>query len=210
MLPYAKIIVLGSPISKSNFKLHNKSGRAILPSNSGQAHDKYALYEEEIAYYARSQNPNVILDEALIAILKVYYKSDKRHPDTANITKSIFDGIEKSGIIVNDAQIRKIVTEEFYDKENPRFELEFYGESQFEVSYVIKERKIPVEKILYTPITSGKVGQNIKKTTTPTKSFDATNKNACEFCKKVITTPNPVKANGGKTLICRPCFTKLF
>ena len=34
----------------------------------------------------------------LIAILKVYYKSEKRHPDTANITKSIFDGIEKSGL----------------------------------------------------------------------------------------------------------------
>lgn len=210
MLPYAKVIVLGSPISKSNFKLHNKNGRAILPSNSGQAHDKYALYEEEIAYYARSQNPNIILDEALIAILKVYYKSDKRHPDTANITKSIFDGIEKSGLIVNDAQIRKIVTEEFYDKENPRFELEFYGESQFEISYTIKERQSPVEKLLYKPITSGKVGQSINKTTKTSKINEENNKSLCEFCKKIITEQNPVKANGGKTLICRPCFTKLF
>ncbi|MGL5354061.1 MAG: RusA family crossover junction endodeoxyribonuclease [Clostridium sp.] len=207
MLPYAKVIVLGSPISKSNFKLHNKSGRAILPSNTGQSHDKYALYEEEIAYYARSQNPNIVLDEALIAILKVYYKSDKRHPDTANITKSIFDGIEKSGLIVNDAQIRKIVTEEFYDKENPRFELEFYGESKFEISYTVKEKEIFHEKILYKPITSGKVGQTKSKTieSNPTNS-----KVLCEFCKKSITESNPIKANGGKTLICRPCFTKLF
>lgn len=210
MLPYAKVIVLGSPISKSNFKLHNKSGRAILPSNTGQAHDKYALYEEEIAYYARSQNPSIILDEALIAILKVYYKSDKRHPDTANITKSIFDGIEKSGLIVNDAQIRKIITEEFYDKENPRFELEFFGESQFELSYTVKERKVPDEKILYKPITTGQVGQNISKTPKSAKTSDTSNKNICEFCNKSITSSNPVKANGGKTLICRPCFTKLF
>lgn len=210
MLPYAKVIVSGSPISKSNFKLHNKSGRAILPSNTGQAHDKYALYEEEIAYYARSQNPDIVLDEALIAILKVYYKSDKRHPDTANITKSIFDGIEKSGLIVNDAQIRKIITEEFYDKENPRFELEFYGESQFELSYTIKEKKIFDEKLLYKPITTRQVGQNINKTTKPSKLSDANNKEICEFCKKSITEPNPVKANGGKTFICRPCFTKLF
>lgn len=210
MLPYAKVIVSGSPISKSNFKLHNKSGRAILPCNTGQAHDKYALYEEEIAYYARSQNPNVILDESLIAILKVYYKSDKRHPDTANITKSIFDGIEKSGLIVNDAQIRKIITEEFYDKENPRFELEFYGESQFEVSYTIKERDLHFEKLLYKPITSGKVGQNINKTTKPYETRDNSNKVICEFCKKSIKETNPIKANGGKTLICTPCFTKLF
>ena len=209
MLPYAKVIVLGSPISKSNFKLHNKNGRAILPYNTGQAHDKYALYEEEIAYYARSQNPNIILDEALIAILKVYYKSDKRHPDTANITKSIFDGIEKSGLIVNDAQIRKIITEEFYDKENPRFELEFYGESQFKISYTIKERLEPVEKLLYKSITSGKVGQNINKPTIASEKNNNT-KLLCEFCKKAITDSSHIKANGGKTLICRPCFTKLF
>ena len=133
MKPYAKVIVLGSPITKSNFKLHNKDGRAILPYNTGKSHDKYALYEEEIAYYARSQNPEIILEESLIAVLKVYYKSEKRHPDTANITKSIFDGIEKSGLIVNDAQIRRIIVEEFYDKENPRFELELFGESTFSI-----------------------------------------------------------------------------
>lgn len=210
MLPYAKVIVLGSPISKSNFKLHNKSGRAILPYNTGQSHDKYALYEEEIAYYARSQNPKIVLDEALIAVLKVYYKSDKRHPDTANITKSIFDGIEKSGLIVNDAQIRKIITEEFYDKENPRFELELYGESQFEVSYTIKKREAPTEKLLYKPITSGKVGQNINKTNKVSETPSSSTKLICEFCTKVITDSNPIKANGGKTLICRACFSKLF
>ena len=34
MKPYAKVVVPGSPISKSNFKLHNKEGRAILPYNT--------------------------------------------------------------------------------------------------------------------------------------------------------------------------------
>ena len=94
MCSYAKVIVSGSPITKSNFKLHNLKGRAILPSESGKYHDRYAIYEQEIAYTARLQNPNVVLEESLIAILKVYYKSEKRHPDTINITKSIFDGIE--------------------------------------------------------------------------------------------------------------------
>ena len=45
MSHYAKVIVKGSPITKSNFKLHNTNGRAILPDNSGKYHDRYALYD---------------------------------------------------------------------------------------------------------------------------------------------------------------------
>jgi len=45
-MSYAKVIVKGSPISKSNFKLFNINGRAILPYNSGKYHDRYALYEK--------------------------------------------------------------------------------------------------------------------------------------------------------------------
>lgn len=205
MKPYAKVIVLGSPISKSNFKLHNKNGRAILPYNTGKAHDKYALYEEEIAYYAKNQNPNIVLEEALIAILKVYYKSEKRHPDTANITKSIFDGIEKSGLIVNDAQIRRIIVEEFYDKENPRFELELFGESVFSISYSIVENDEPNDRILYS---------SLKKTSTvnnkDTKFHSAKSDNKCSICNTILKNNNYVKADGGKTLICRNCFNKLF
>ena len=56
MPDYAKVIVMGSPITKSNFKLHNQNGRAILPENSGTYHDRYAIYEEHISVTARSQN----------------------------------------------------------------------------------------------------------------------------------------------------------
>lgn len=206
MNTYAKVVVPGSPISKSNFKLHNKNGRAILPSNTGKSHDKYALYEEQIAYYAKVQNPGVVLDESLIAILKVFYKSEKRHPDTANITKSIFDGIEKSGLIVNDAQITRIITEEFYDKENPRFELEFFAESKYEIQYSIKEKTVPSDKRIYS---------SLKKSITSQKALnDNKEKNSklsiCEFCNKKVAEDNLIKGNGGKTLICRNCFTKLF
>lgn len=212
MSSYAKVIVPGSPISKSNFKLHNKDGRAILPYNTGKAHDRYALYEEEIAYYAKIQNPNIVLEESLIAVLKVYYKSEKRHPDTANITKSIFDGIEKSGLIVNDAQIRRIITEEFYDKENPRFELEFFGESQFEISYSILPKKKFSAKKIYSSIKKGipKTSKNINSKSSSIKSDDTTQILICEFCSKKINDNNIIKANGGKTLICRACFNKLF
>ena len=205
MNTYAKVVVPGSPITKSNFKLHNKDGRAILPYNTGKAHDKYALYEEEIAYYARSQNPDVIFEESLIAILKVYYKSEKRHPDTANITKSIFDGIEKSGLIVNDAQIRRIVIEEFYDKENPRFELELFAESSYSLSYSLTKNDELKEKLLYSSLKKNSPSKTKK---TENNNLDLTNK--CSVCNKLLDINDCIKANGGKTLICRNCFSKLF
>ena len=204
MNTYAKIIVPGSPITKSNFKLHNKNGRAILPSNSGQAHDKYAIYEEEISYFARVQNPSTVFTESLIAILKVYYKSEKRHPDTANITKSIFDGIEKSGLIVNDAQIRRILVEEFYDKENPRFELELFAESVYSLDYSIVKKDVISEKREYTSLK--KSPQNVK----PKEIVKTTTNYTCEICNKKFDSDNFIKANNGKTLICRSCFNKLF
>lgn len=203
---YAKVIVKGSPITKSNFKLFNSNGRAILPSNSGKAHDKYANYEEQISYEARIQNPNTVLDEALIAVLKVYYKSEKRHPDTNNITKSIFDGIEKSGLILNDVQVRKIIIEEFYDKENPRFELELFGESMFTVEYSVIKRDTPTSKRLYTPTTSKK--NNLPKKTN-TDSSD-TSKFTCSICRKNLKEGEYISANKGKTLICKKCLSKNF
>lgn len=209
MSSYARVVVPGSPITKSNFKLHNKDGRAILPSNTGKSHDRYAIYEEQIAYYSRIQNPGVILDESLIAVLKVYYKSEKRHPDTANITKSIFDGIEKSGLIVNDAQVTRIITEEFYDKENPRFELEFFGESEYEISYSVRKKEVSSDKKIYSSLKKSKVPKASTKNKTNNNDLLKDN-NLCEFCKKRINDSDVIKANGGKTLICRSCFNKLF
>ena len=205
---YARVIIKGSPISKSNFKMFNSKGRAILPNNSGKYHDRYANYEEQISYEARIQNPNIVLDEALIAILKVYYKSEKRHPDTNNITKSIFDGIEKSGLIVNDVQIRRIIIEEFYDKENPRFELELFGESKYSIDYKIVKNSTIKPKTIYSSnkkITSSK---NTNKNTI-TKPIDDTNK-TCSICGKTIKSNDFITANKGKTVICRKCLSKTF
>lgn len=206
---YAKVIVTGSPISKSNFKLFNINGRAILPSNSGKYHDRYALYEEEIALCARIQNPNIVLSQSLIAILKVFYKSSKRHPDTNNITKSIFDGIEKSGLIINDAQIRRLIIEEFYDAENPRFELELFGESDFYMDYSIKEKTNKEKPINYAPPSNKKNSTGIKKVKADPKNTDSP-LNLCEICGKSLSKTNMVSANKGKTLICRDCLKKLF
>ena len=210
MSSYAKVVVLGSPITKSNFKLHNSQGRAILPSNSGQYHDRYALYEQEIAYVARLQNPEVILEEGLIAILKVYYKSEKRHPDTINISKSIFDGIEKSGLIVNDAQIRRIVVEEYYDKENPRFELELFGESSFDLSFTVTKKEIESDKRLYSPIKKGPIKKSKDKEDKDAKVTKNTTLKLCSICNKELSSDDFFTANKGKTLICKKCLKNSF
>ncbi|MDF2883069.1 MAG: rusA [Clostridiaceae bacterium] len=207
---YAKVIVKGSPISKSNFKLFNIQGRAILPYNSGKYHDRYALYEEEIAYESRVQNPGLTLRESLIAILKVYYKSEKRHPDTNNITKSIFDGIEKSGLIVNDAQVRRLIIEEFYDKENPRFELELFAESSYSMNYSIEKKCTDDIPVNYSeppnrksPISTAFEHKALSKSTNKTYL-------KCQFCGKTVTNDFCISANSGTMLICKDCFKKLF
>ncbi|MBY0755693.1 RusA family crossover junction endodeoxyribonuclease [Clostridium sardiniense] len=211
MSQYAKVVVKGSPITKSNFKLHNKDGRAILPYNTGKYHDRYALYEQEIAYVARVQNPSTVFTESLIAILKVYYKSEKRHPDTINISKSIFDGIEKSGLIINDAQIVKIIVEEYYDKEDPRFELELFPLSQFELSFSIKERDEKLEERIYSPIKKSSISKELGHKEIKSKEVKKdVSVYVCEICNKKISPKDSIKANKGKTLICKKCFNKLF
>jgi Holliday junction resolvase RusA-like endonuclease len=210
MRPYAKIVVKGSPITKSNFKLMNVKGRAILPTNSGKYHDRYALYEEEIAYNARLQNPGITLSESLIAVLKVYYKSSRRHPDTTNITKSIFDGVEKSGLIVNDAQIRRLVLEEHYDKDNPRFELELFGESLYDLSFRLEERPELLEPLSYDPPSNKKnlAGTSQKK---PVQNIVGAVEAGpvCEICRKPVSEKNSVTADKGRTVICRDCLRSL-
>ena len=208
---YAKVIIKGSPISKSNFKLFNMNGRAILPYNSGKYHDRYALYEEEIAFQCRIQNPNIVLTESLIAVLKVYYKSIKRHPDTNNITKSIFDGIEKSGLIVNDAQVTRLIIEEFYDAENPRFELELFGESTYAMNYSIVKKTEKEEPIDYSPPSNKKnvMGSKLGKANSDDVS-SSLSKLICEICRKPVSKDACLSANKGKTTLCKNCFKKLF
>lgn len=206
---YAKVIIKGSPITKSNFKLSNIQGRAILPYNSGKYHDRYALYEQQIAYEARCQNPNTVLNESLIAILKVYYKSKKRHPDTTNITKSIFDGIEKSGLIINDAQIRRLIIEEFYDKDNPRFELELFPESEYSIEYSILKKEKVEKPIVYAP-PANKKNKLTSSQCSLKKESDGSNNEVCEICGKAIKNQERISINKGSSFICNNCFKKLF
>lgn len=199
-----KIIVLGTPISKSNFKLNSKYGRYILPYNSGKYHDRYGVYEEFISYEVRRQHPNLVLNSSLTAILKVFYKYEKRHPDTNNITKSIFDGIEKSGLILNDAQITKLFIEEFYDRENPRFELTLFENHLYDINISIAKRENPIEKITY----SEAINKKSKSSSLQNKPKSKKERLICYVCEKLIKDSDFIKVSNSSNVLCRNCLKK--
>lgn len=115
-----KLTIPGRPISKSNFKLHNVHGQAWMPSTG--KHSKYLAYENMIAGFINQQYFGDTIEEDLITILKLYFPN-KRMGDLHNYPKNICDGIEKSGIIKNDKQLKPVLLFDFIDKDNPRVEI---------------------------------------------------------------------------------------
>ncbi|WP_129596139.1 RusA family crossover junction endodeoxyribonuclease [Anaerophilus nitritogenes] len=129
-----KITVPGKPISKSNFKLKNIHGQVWMPKDG--KHSKYIAYENKIAGYINQQYDGSTLTGNIITIIKLYFP-DKRMGDLHNYPKSICDGIEKSGIIENDKQLKPVLLFDSIDKENPRIEIELYETSKYKISYKI-------------------------------------------------------------------------
>ncbi|ABR49760.1 endodeoxyribonuclease RusA [Alkaliphilus metalliredigens QYMF] len=130
-----KFTIPGRPVSKSNFKLTHKNGQVWMPK-SGK-HSRYVAYENMIAGYINQQYAGPQLTQQLITILRLYFP-DRRMGDLHNYPKSICDGIEKSGIISNDKQLRPVLLFDFIDSENPRVEIELYDFEKFQVHYQIK------------------------------------------------------------------------
>lgn len=200
-----KITVLGTPISKSNFKLNSKNGRYILPYNSGKYYDRYGVYEEYISYEIKRQCPNITFNTSLTAILNVFYKYEKKHPDTNNITKSILDGVEKSGLILNDAQVTRIFIEEFYDRGNPRFELTLFENHLYDLDINIKKRETPLDKVIYTKSNSR---SKSTKNNENTPSKENKDKLICYVCENIIKDNNFVHVSNSDLILCKKCLKK--
>ncbi|MPN58422.1 hypothetical protein SDC9_206127 [bioreactor metagenome] len=60
--------------------------------------------------------------------------------DIHNYPKSICDGIEKSGIILNDKQLKPFLILDYIDKDNPRVEIELYKSSEYNLIYQIQTK----------------------------------------------------------------------
>ena len=148
-----KLIIPGRPISKSNFKLKNIHGKTWMPSTG--KYSKYLAYENMIAGYINAQYQGDIIEEDLITIIRLYFPN-KKMGDLHNYPKSICDGIEKSGIIKNDKQLKPVLLFDFIDKENPRVEIELYKKSEYDVNYTIKKRSIQTSHKIRTLLSSSR------------------------------------------------------
>lgn len=140
-LSHIHFVIPGNPVTKSNFCMVNSAGKKFMPQNTGNPlYDKYKEYEDLIIRCITSIESNKQFKNGVIAVLVMYYKHRNKHPDTNNMPKSIFDGIEKSGIIINDIQVKEILLLEKYDKENPRVEVFLYDDLEYGISFTVYKR----------------------------------------------------------------------
>lgn len=180
-ITYVQIVIPGSPITKSNFSLTNKAGKKIMPKNTGNyKYDKYAKYEELIVDCCRAAAGYKQFPRGVIAELIIYYKSPKRHPDTNNMPKSIFDGIEKSGLIINDIVVKQVFLTEKYDKENPRVEVFLYDNETYNCTFTVSKRNLDNTALTFE----------------------------CSICHEKLTLEKLTKLNNGNGYACARCLKK--
>ncbi|MDF2546243.1 MAG: RusA family crossover junction endodeoxyribonuclease [Anaerosolibacter sp.] len=135
-----KIIVPGKPISKSNFKLQNIHGQFWMPRQG--KHSKYIAYENTIAGHINQQYHGSPLEGSVITIIKLFFPN-RQMGDIHNYPKSICDGIEKSGVILNDKQLKPVLLFDYIDKDHPRIEIELYESSRYNIQYTIEPNDPP-------------------------------------------------------------------
>src|SRR3990167_5728022 len=113
-----KITLLGNPLSTNTVWRTTSKGnfqRTYL-SNSGRA------LKESYQWQSKSQWKKPILTKAVGIEVRLYF-GDKRKRDIDNYHKLSLDSL--TGIVYeDDSQIQKMTVEKFYDKENPRIEIE--------------------------------------------------------------------------------------
>lgn len=203
-----KFVVHGMPKSKSNHSLVNADGKKILPKNS-----PYALYEKEIVNSILEQVGNVQFKNKIICQLDVFFKYKDRHPDLNNMTKSLCDGIEKSGIITNDRFIVSVYLSENYDFNNPRVEVSLYDFIEYTPEFTIKKRATDEKEALNKELDLKTKKKSSKETSSKKTSKRSSRiKNSkksetviCSVCGKSKQVMHTKLIVGTKEYICLKC-----
>lgn len=113
-----KIILTGNPLSMRGIYRYVCRGKFGNIYMSKRGKEILAGYKEEIA----EQYNGDVLEEKIVMDIKFFF-GDKRIRDIDNHHKLALDSM--SGLIYkDDVQIVKLIAEKFYDKENPRIEIE--------------------------------------------------------------------------------------
>lgn len=109
------IILKGKPLSTNNCYYHAGKGITFIKAGA-------KTLKEDYAWQARSQFKGEPLKEKLEINIQLYFPQ-KREYDWDNFHKLSMDAL--TGIVwIDDSQIQKATVEKFYDKENPRIELD--------------------------------------------------------------------------------------
>ena len=107
------IVLSGNPISTNN--AYRSHGKIRYMTNEAKA------LKEQYWLEAKSQWKRKPLTDDLEAKIRIFF-SDKRKRDWDNYHKMTMDAL--TGIVyVDDHQIRRARVELYYDKENPRIEI---------------------------------------------------------------------------------------
>lgn len=115
--------VPGNPIPKGRPRLgHN--GYVHTPKRTRD-------YEHHVACWVGIEAMKQKLREPFRGPVRVtlhFYRRDQRRCDTDNLQKAVLDALTKSGIWLDDAQVRHIEVSLGIDAENPRVEVMVEGE----------------------------------------------------------------------------------
>jgi len=107
----------GNPISTNNCYYHAGKGLSFITP-------KAKLLKEAYQWYAKQQFKQKLLTGDLEITIRLYFGT-KRKYDWDNFHKLSMDAL--TGIVwQDDSQIQRATVEKFYDKENPRIEIEIF------------------------------------------------------------------------------------
>jgi len=140
-----KLTIFGQPQSKSNFRFSRKNPK------TWRDYEKWHIYEEAIGWKvkeARIRQNIKTIEEPCLVVTRFYFK-DKKKRDIHNYTKSLYDALEKAGLIADDYLFQIVVLAGAnIDKENPRVEVEIYKISNLEEYFLqVKEKEKEVKEI---------------------------------------------------------------
>lgn len=111
-----RIILKGQPISTNNCYYHGPRGQTFLKPKAKSLKMSYINQ-------ARKQYRNKQIHSGSVSLKIELHMGDLRKRDWDNYHKLSMDAL--NGIMwVDDSQITKVTVEKFYDKKNPRMEIE--------------------------------------------------------------------------------------
>lgn len=119
-----KINLIGEPISTNG--LYATMCRGNFPSRYMTKRGKDL--KEDYQWQVKSQYKGKPMT-GLIGMMVSLYFGNKRKNDIDNFNKIVYDAL--TGLVwVDDSQIEWVRTQKYYDKENPRVELEIYDQKK--------------------------------------------------------------------------------